>query len=98
MGEALGGCRCGSRVQEEGITFPRFRGKRFSKSVTFPSVTTPWRRKFSVDVCGTLGIVFASLEVTRCSKASDFCGVVPILREKFAEVDFIFEGFSRAVV
>ena len=34
MGEALGGCRCGSRVQEEGIAFPRFRGKRFRKSVT----------------------------------------------------------------
>ena len=35
MGEALGGCRCGSRVQEEGITFPRFRGKRFRKRLNF---------------------------------------------------------------
>ena len=34
-----------------------------------------------MDVCGTLVISFASLEVTRSSKASDFCKVVPIFRE-----------------
>ena len=50
-----------------------------------------------MDVCGTLVIVFASLEVTRCSKASDFCGVVPILRENSSKsILFLrtFQGLS----
>ena len=47
-----------------------------------------------MDVCGTFVCVFASLEVTRCSKASDFCGVVTILRENSSKSIL----FLRAVI
>ena len=47
-----------------------------------------------MDVCGTLVVVFASLEVTRCSKASDFCGVVPILRENSSKSILVLRAFQ----
>ena len=47
-----------------------------------------------MDVCGTLVVVFASLEVTRCSKASDFCGVVPILRENSSKSILFLRAFQ----
>ena len=45
MGEALGDCRCGSRVQ----------GEKISKvgDLVLP-LPDRWRRKFAVDVCGRL--------------------------------------------
>ena len=98
MGEALGGCRCGSRVQEEGITFPRFRGKRFQKSVTFSfrCQAVAWEifrgRLWDVGNCFRFLRSYSLFEGFRLlwSRADS--------SRKFAEVDFIFEGVSRAVV
>ena len=47
-----------------------------------------------MDVCGTLVVVFASLEVTRSSKASDFCGVVPFLRENSSKSILFLRAFQ----
>ena len=47
-----------------------------------------------MDVCGTFVCVFASLEVTRCSKASDFCGLVPILRENSPKSILFLRAFQ----
>ena len=92
----MGGCRCGRRVQEEGITFARFRGERFQESMTFSSFARP----LAWAICGRrLWDVCCRVRFLRSYPlfvGSDFLKVVvvPILRENSSKSILFWRTFQ----